>query len=114
MENGVYSYTSTGGTGKTYVANILKKIGDSRVCVVEYNSDENVLEDELERMKRECYDLIYFDRADLIITKEIFEDLVEIGKRATVILDCKEIPDYMDDYIKVASIYYGKKGVRVS
>jgi hypothetical protein len=29
-------------------------------------------------------------------------------------LDCKEIPDYMDDYIKVASIYYGKNGVRVS
>jgi hypothetical protein len=114
MDNGIYSYTSTSATGKTYAANILKKLDYDNVFVLEYSGDSNKLSGDILSMQNKHYDLIYIDRASLIVDKELFYILLELSKNATVVMDFKYMPKYMLKYTEVASIYCGVKGVKIT
>jgi hypothetical protein len=113
MTNGIYSYTDIGGTGKTYVADILNNLNLKNVFVLAYDTNKNIMGAKIHEACSGNYELIYVDRSDMFLTEELFNDFVKMKDTATIILDLKGKPEYVKGKCKVASICFNKRGVAV-
>lgn len=89
---GVYTALPLSSTGKTYTARLLQSIEDEYsedILVLTYSHLADMSEEALcKRIKSAKYKLIFADRADLYITKGVYECLLKSG--AVVYLDCKD------------------------
>ncbi len=92
LEPGIYSAWGESASGKTYTClllNALIEIGYKDILVITYNTDTaNSQSNTIELLKNNKYSLIFADRADLYITKELYDLLDNSG--AIVYLDCKQ------------------------
>jgi broad-specificity NMP kinase len=113
LDNGIYVFTTLGGTGKTYVADILEDLKLKNVLVIKYTNNNDILNSELESACSGKYDLVYMDRTDMYMNEHIFNMLISISETSTIVMDLKERPDYAYEKLDIASIYYGKEGVRI-
>jgi hypothetical protein len=111
LKNGIYVFPATGGTGKSFVADMLKALDLQNVSVIEYNSNRDLLNSAIFDACSKKYDLVYMDRTDMYMDSNIFSKLLDISDSSTVVLDMKKRPDYTYDVLNVATIHYGKRGV---
>ena len=87
LENGIYQFTPDSSTGKTFLANKLKKYGDlgEPVTSVTYRDVEK---NHIEIDSNKDYAVILFDRYDLYSDK-ITDLITSLGKKSIVLVDSK-------------------------
>lgn len=91
---GVYTLDSNSATGKSYIAGLLSTLDN--VCVVTYNKVSTVLSAALQEAMSGKYELVFLDRCDLYMTKELFTQLLALAKTTIVILDLKDFCPFTD------------------
>lgn len=93
LENGYYFLGFDGGVGKTYLYNLLSKLGEAgklKFCGISYHKAQE--EDEiLKKMRAEKYELIFLDRFDLYVTYEICKEVERLENSTIILLGIKDL-----------------------
>lgn len=93
-ENGVYHLSPFSGVGKSYMAKILKDLGDFGKPYTSVTYKDKIRSAEYYKK----YKLVFFDRVDLYYSKKLEELFVELGKSTIVLFDMKNVDIVGDIY----------------
>jgi len=93
IKKGCYYFEQESAIGKTYLGEILKKLnaaGELSACVITYDKELTSM-DIINSMSKKDYDIIFLDRLDMYISKEISDYLFQNGDKTTYFLDLKDL-----------------------
>lgn len=114
LDNGLYIFTSEGGTGESYVADILNELMLNNVRVIRYDTNKSIIPKSLQdACGDESIDLVYLDRAGMYIDESLLSLMLNVADHKTFIMDLKARPNYIKGKYHIASLYFGEKGIEV-
>jgi hypothetical protein len=93
LEPGLYAFDDISASGKTYLMGLLNALNELEqisVCNITYKKDiciENVINE----INKKTYDVIFFDRMDLYITRELCDAISVLPKETIVLMDIKDL-----------------------
>ena len=107
---GVYLLGDVGGSGKTFLANILSDLNDTgeKVAVVTYKDGKVVVDGNLISA-----DVIMYDRLDLYITSSLAKEIARFGEYKIVLVDLKNRVRYKESVARKLSVEIQSDAIRV-
>jgi hypothetical protein len=114
IDNGIYAFMDESATGKTYMMNLLDaasrlKLVDA-LCMT-YDSDLSEME-VISKLTDKKYEIIFMDKFDNYITKDICKTLMEI-KDTIVLLDLKDLNLLYGIGVNIAFVKLGEHSIEV-
>jgi hypothetical protein len=93
LDSGIYAFEDTAANGKTYLMSLIKTLNELellKACNITYKKDLSI-ENVIEEISQSKYDIIFFDRMDLYVTKELCVAIENVPKETIVLMDIKDL-----------------------
>lgn len=111
---GIFKFINEGSTGKSYLALLLNDLNLPQFKVISYENDDNIFNYKVDRaLLDKGVELILLDRADMYMTQELLDRLIDASKDKIIILDLKTLQNYNVCFSGICSIRLSQGRLRV-